>query len=167
MCEPVERLLDRLFLWENTCSVVWFCAGRRLWARRRRRRRKRRRGRGPSAIVVESLRPKPLHLLRSCWQACRDSMRCGMFRRSAICRSMMLSGLPSMIFAPMPRSPSRCSWVPWCASTAGFRWWRLPVTRFVPSMPWGLPSRAARTRSCCLPWATVWRCAALPGTTWA
>ena len=31
----------------------------------------------------------------------------------------------------------------------------------------GLPSRAARTRSCCLPWATVWRCAALPGTIWA
>ena len=30
-----------------------------------------------------------------------------------------------------------------------------------------LPSRAARTRSCCLPWATVWRYAALPGTIWA
>ena len=31
----------------------------------------------------------------------------------------------------------------------------------------GFASRAARTRSCCLPWATVWRCAALPGTIWA
>ena len=38
---------------------------------------------------------------------------------------------------------------------------------FRAEQPWGLPSRAARTRSCCLPWATVWRCAALPGMIWA
>ena len=52
----------------------------------------------------------------------RGSMRCRMFQRSMTCRSMRLSRLPSMTFARMPRSPSRCSLVPWCAWTAGFRW---------------------------------------------
>lgn len=68
----------------------------------------------------------------------RGLTRCGTFRRLMTCRSMKLSRLPLMIFARKPRNPSRCSWAPWCAWTAGFRWWRLPMTRFVPSMPWGL-----------------------------
>lgn len=155
------------FLWENTCSVVIFGAGRRLWLRLRLRRRKRRRGRGLSVIVVGSSRPNPLHLLRSCWRVYRGLTRCRMFRRLMTCRSMKPSRLPLMISARMSRSPSRCSLAPWCAWIAGFHWWRLPTIPSAPSMPWDLPSRAVGTRSCCLPWAIVWRCAALPGTIWA
>ena len=37
----------------------------------------------------------------------------------------------------------------------------------VSSMPWGLPSRVARMRFCCPPWATAWRYVVRPGTIWA
>ena len=38
-------------------------------------------------------------------------------------------------FCAQAEEPEQMQLVPWCAWTAGFRWWQLPTTRFVPSMP--------------------------------
>ncbi|MFR7798022.1 MAG: hypothetical protein ACLU37_07960 [Collinsella sp.] len=59
-----------------------------------------------------------------------------------------------MISAHIPRSPSRCAWRRG-ALDRGFPLVATADDTFRAEHAVGLPNRAARTRSCCPPWATA------------